>query len=69
MEGQIKCFPDKVKIKESSSPNHYYRKCSRDLFKKKKIKTMNDKMAKDTYISIIESKKQTKQTSRTETES
>ena len=30
---------------------------------------MNDKMAKETYISIIESKKQTKQTSRTEAES
>ena len=41
-------------------------KCSRDLFKKKKIKTMNNKMAINTYLSTIESKKQTKQTRRTE---
>ena len=40
----------------------------RDLFKKKKIKTMNNKMAQNTYLSKIESKKQTKQTRRTETE-
>ena len=26
MEGQIKCFPDKVKLKTSSSPSHYYMK-------------------------------------------
>ena len=44
-------------------------KCLRDLLKKKKnIKTMNNKMAKNTSLSTIESKKQTKQT-RTETES
>ena len=36
--------------------------------KKKKIKTMNNKIAKNTNLSTIESKKQTKQT-RTETES
>ena len=35
---------------------------------KKKIKTINNKMAINTYLSTIESKKQTKQT-RTETES
>ena len=44
-------------------------KCYRDLFKKKKIKTMSDKMAINTYLSTTESKKQTKQTRRTETES
>ena len=44
-------------------------KCSRDLFKKKKIKTINNKMAINTYLSTTESKKQTKQTRRTETES
>ena len=38
------------------------------LFKKKKFKTMNNKMAINIYLSTIESKKQTKQT-RTETES
>ena len=33
-----------------------------DLFKKKKIQTMNNKMAKNTNLSTIESKKQTSQT-------
>ena len=27
MKGQIKCFPDKVKLKELSSPSPYYMKC------------------------------------------
>ena len=27
MEGQIKCFSDKVKLKKSSSPSPYYMKC------------------------------------------
>ena len=27
MKGQIKCFPDKVKFKSSSSPSPYYMKC------------------------------------------
>ena len=40
-------------------------KCYRDLFKKKKIKTVNHKMAKNTYLSTIGSKKQTKQIRRT----
>ena len=37
--------------------------------KKKKIKTMNNKIVMNIYLSTIESKKQTKQTSRTDTES
>ena len=37
-----------------------------DLFKKKKIKTINNKMIRNTYLSTSESKKQIKQT-RTET--
>ena len=42
-------------------------KCQRDLFKKKKIKTMNNKMAINTYLSIIESKnKLSKQEEKTE---
>ena len=36
------------------------------LFKKKKIKTMNNKVAINTYLSTIESKNQTKQTRRTD---
>ena len=43
-------------------------KCQKDLFKKK-IKIMNNKMAKNTNLSTIKSKKQTKQTRRTQTES
>ena len=43
-------------------------KCYRDFFKKK-IKTMNIKMATNTQLLTTESKKQTKQTSRTGTES
>ena len=38
------------------------------MFKKKKIKAMNNKMAMNTYLSTIESKKQTKPRRRTETE-
>ena len=42
-------------------------KCYSDLLKKKKIKTMNNKMAVSTYLSTIESKKkQTKQTRKTD---
>ena len=40
-----------------------------DLSKRKKIKTMNKKMVINTYLSTVESKKQAKQTRRTETES
>ena len=39
------------------------------LRKKKEIKTMNNEMATNTYLSTIKSKKQTKHTRRTETES
>ena len=44
-------------------------KCYRDIHKKKKIKTMNNKIAKHTCQSTIECKKQTKPTRRTETAS
>ena len=66
MKGKIKCFPDKVKLKEFiiTKPSLY----ERELFTKK-IKTMNIKMTINLQLSTIESKKQTKQTSRTETES
>ena len=38
-------------------------------FKKKKVKTMNNKMAINMYLSTTEFKNQTKQTKRTETKS
>ena len=57
MEEQIKCFPDKVKLKEFKS-NHYYMKWSRDLCKKRKnIKPMNIKKAKNSQLSTTEYKK------------
>ena len=36
LRGQIKSFPDKKTLKSSSSPSHYYMKCERGLFKKRK---------------------------------
>ena len=38
-------------------------------FKKKNIKTMNNKMAINTYLSTIKSKNQNKQAGKTETDS
>ena len=56
MEGQIMCFPDKVKLKEFIKPLLY--EMLRDLFrKKKKIKTMNIKMATNSQLSTTELKK------------
>ena len=51
---QIKSFPDKKKLKEFiiTKPSLY----ERDLFKKKKIKTMSNKMATNTYLSTTKSK-------------
>ena len=62
MEGQIKCFPDQVKLNEFIITEPLYGMLKG--LKKKKIKTMNNKMTIH-----IESKKQTKQTRRAETES
>ena len=62
-EGQIKSFPDKKKLKEFIITKPLLYEMLRELFKKKKkIKTMNNKMAKNTDLSTTESKKQTKQT-------
>ena len=66
IEGQIKCFSDKVKLKE-------FILNQRDMFKKKKkINTMNIKIATNPQVSTNESKtptKTTKKTTRTEIES
>ena len=64
MEGQIKCFPDKVKLKEFIITKPLFYEMLKDLFKKQKIKTMNIKMAINSQLKTIESKKQTKQTTR-----
>ena len=56
MEGQIKCFPDKFKLKEfiTTKPLN---EMLRDLYKKKKIKTINSKMTKNSQLSTTEPKK------------
>ena len=62
-KGQIKSFPDKEKLREFIITKPLLYEMLRELFKKKKkIKTMNNKMAKNTDLSTTESKKQTKQT-------
>ena len=63
IEGQIKNFPDKKKLMEFIITKPLLYEMLKGL-KKKKIKTMNNKMTIH-----IESKKQTKQTRRAETES
>ena len=60
MVGQIKCFPDKVKLKEFITIKLLLQEML-DLFKKKKIKTMNIKKAINSQLSKFESKKQTNQ--------
>ena len=64
IEGQIKSFPDKKKLKEFIITKPLLYEMLKGLFKKKKTKNMNNKKAKNTYLSIVDSKKQT----RTETE-
>ena len=68
MEGQILSFPDERKLKEFIITKPVLYEMLKGLVKKK-IETRNNKMAINTYLSTIESKKHTKQTRRTETES
>ena len=57
MEGQIKCFQDKVSLKEFIITKPLLYEMLRDLYKKKKeVKAMNNKMAINTYLSTIETK-------------
>ena len=69
MEGQIKCFPDKVNLKEFTITKPLLYEMLKEIIKKKKIKMMNINMAINSQLSTAESKNQTKQTSRTGTES
>ena len=68
MKGQIKCFPDKVKLKEFIITKSLY-DMLKGLILKNKIKTVNIKMAINSQLSIFESKRQSEQTNRIETES
>ena len=54
IKGQIKKFPDKKKLKEFFITKPLLYELLRGL-KKKKIKTMNNKIAKNTNLSTIES--------------
>ena len=58
MEGQIKCFPDKKKLKELNITKPLLHEMLKRLFKKKiNIKTMNIKMTTNSQLSTNESKK------------
>ena len=57
IKGQIKSFPVKVKLKECIIKKPLLYEMLRDLFKKKEIKIMNNKLSKNTYLSTIESMK------------
>ena len=67
IEGQIKNFPDKKKLMEFIITKPLLYEMLKGL-KKKKIKTLNSKRTKNTYLSTIASKKQIKQTRRTDRE-
>ena len=70
MERQIKCFPDKVKLKEFIITNPLLYEMLKGFMKN--IKTMNIKMTTHNYqqwnLKNKTKQKQTKQTTRTETE-
>ena len=60
MEGQIKCFPDKVKFKEFIITNSLIREILKGLSKKKKmIKNVNSKMTTNSQVSTTETKTKT----------
>ena len=50
MEEQIKCFPDKVKLKEFIITKPILYEMLKDLSKKKKIKNINSKMATNSQL-------------------
>ena len=57
MEGQIKCFTDKVKLKEFIITKPLLYEMLKGLIRKKTIKTMNSKMTTDSQLSTTETKK------------
>ena len=60
MEGQIKCFPDKVKLKEFIITKPLLYEMLKGLSKKKKIKNMDSKMTTNSQLSTNEPKNQNK---------
>ena len=58
MEGQIKCFPDKVKLKEFIITKPLLYEMLRNLSEKKKmIKNMNSKMTTNSQLLTTEPKR------------
>ena len=57
LEGQIKCFPDKVKLKKFIITKPLLYEILKGIIQEK-IKTMNIKMTTNSQLSTIESKKQ-----------
>ena len=50
MEGQIRCFPDKVKLKEFIITKPLFYEMLKGLTKKKNVKTMNSKITTNSTI-------------------
>ena len=59
MEEQIKCFPDKVKLKEFIITKPILYEMLKDLSKKKKIKNINSKMTTNSQLSTAKPKTKT----------
>ena len=57
MEGQIKCFPEKVKLKEFIITKPLFYEMLKGLTKKKKVKTMNSKVTTNSQLSTTKSRK------------
>ena len=65
MEGQIKCFPDKVKLKEFIITKPLLYEMLRNLSEKKKmIKNMDSKMTTNSQLLTTEPKKHNKKNPR-----
>ena len=60
MEGQIKCFPAKVKLKEFITTKPLLYEMSKGLIQEKKIKTMKCKMTINSQLSTTDQKTKNK---------
>ena len=70
MEGQVKYFPDKVKLKEFIIPKPLLYEMLKGLILEKEDKNMNSRTTTNSQLSTTEPKKtKTKQTTGTGTES
>ena len=59
MEGLMKCFPDKVKLRDFITTKPLLYEILRNVSKKNKIKNMNSKMTTNPQLSITEHKTKT----------